>query len=76
MSRTDSRIWKEIRGDEDIFEGLGDQSFRTASSATAPSPFIRLDPFHTESFNNVANEAAVEDPDIEDEEEGWSDVSV
>jgi len=81
---TNSRIWKEIRGDEDIFEGTGDKSFHTHSS-TAQSPFIRIDPFHSDEEMRVAkirralNEIAVEDrmdehPDTE--VDNWSDVSV
>ncbi len=82
--RTNSRIWKEIKGDEDIFEDTADKSFRTHSS-TAQSPFIRIDPFHSDEELRVAkirralNEIAVEDrmdehPDSD--VDNWSDVSV
>jgi hypothetical protein len=56
-----------------MFEGLGDQSFRTASSLTALSPFIRLDPFGAEA-RHTANEIAADGKTSE--EEDWSDVSV
>jgi hypothetical protein len=59
-----------------MFEGLGDQSFRTASSAIAPSPFIRLDPFHAENPRSVTNEVIVDNKPDEEDEGGWSDVSV
>jgi hypothetical protein len=81
---TNCRIWKEIKGDEDIFEGTGDKSFRTHSS-TAQSPFIRIDPFHSDEEMRVAkirralNEVAIEDKTDEHqdtEEDNWSDVSV
>jgi hypothetical protein len=79
-----SRIWKEVRGDEDIFEGAGDLSLRTRSSVTAPYPFSRVDPFHTEIKSwSAMNEVAVVDEKEENEEAAeqeedcnWSDVSV
>src|SRR5579859_36942 len=82
-SGIDYRIWKEIKGDEDIFEGTRDKSFRTQSS-TAQTPFIRVDPFHSDEEMRVAkirralNEVAVEDKadEIQDTEDDWSDVSV
>ena len=43
----DGRIWRELRGDEDPFEGMGDQSFRTRSSVTAP--IFKSDPFNIKS---------------------------
>ena len=75
------RIWKEIRGDEEIFE-VGEQSFRTRSSLTGPSPFVRLDPFRADNhklIRTVENEVAVEDPledQLAEEEDDWSDVSI
>jgi hypothetical protein len=77
---TDCRIWKDVKGDEDIFEGSGDKSFRTHSS-TAQGPFIRVDPLWSEEEARVVkaqsqmNEVAVEE-EHEEEEETWSDVSV
>lgn len=53
-----------------MFEGLGDQSFHTTSSAAASSPF------RTEQLQSVVNEVAAEDEIDEEEEEYWSDVSV
>ena len=74
------RIWKEIRGDEEIFE-VGEQSFRTRSSLTGLSPFVRLDPFRADNHElmSVGNDVAVEDPledQLEQEEDDWSDVSI
>jgi hypothetical protein len=80
----DFRIWKDVKGEDDIFEGVGDRSFRTHSS-TAQGPFIRSDPFWSVEEARVAkarsqmNEVAVEDTQDEQEqgdEETWSDVSV
>jgi hypothetical protein len=73
-----------VKGDADIFEGVGDRSFRTHSS-TAQGTFIRSDPFWSEEEARVAkarsqmNEVAVEDKQDEQEqgdEETWSDASV
>lgn len=75
------RIWKEIRGDEDI--NFKDRSFGSGSSV-AVSPFIRLDPFSADRMKNSGNEIAVEEEEGEEgkslveekDEDGWSDVSV
>jgi len=77
------RIWKEINGDQDIFEGMGDKSFLTHSS-TAQIPFIRVDPFQRDEEMRMAktrralNEVAVEDEGdaTQESEDNWSDVSL
>jgi hypothetical protein len=72
------RIWKEVCGDEDIFEGMGDGSFRSRSSNPF-TPFIHLDPFRADRMRNSGNEIAVNDEEEqheEEEEDTWSDVSV
>lgn len=73
------RIWNDVCGDEDIFDEMGDRSFRSLSSNPV-TPFIHLDPFRADRMRNSGNEIAVEDEEEhqgEDEEEDtWSDVSV
>jgi hypothetical protein len=73
-----------VKGDEDIFEGVVDRSFRTHSS-TVQGPFVRSDPFWTVEEARIAkvrsqmNVVAVEDIQDEQEqgdEETWSDASV
>ena len=59
--RTDvgDRIWRDLRGEEDPFEGMGNQSFRTRSSVTAP--IFKVDPFNVKNGINANNEFAVID---------------
>jgi len=61
--RTDvgDRIWRDLRGEEDPFEGMGNQSFRTRSSVTAP--IFKVDPFNVKNGHDANNEVAVIDDD-------------
>ena len=58
-TETDCRIWRELRGHEDPFEGMGDQIVRTRSSITAP--LFKVDPFNVTKNGNRSNEIAVMD---------------
>ena len=62
LPETDDRIWREIRGDEEIVKW--DQSFRTTSSIAEPSPFVRLGSFSADNhtwMRSLGDEVAVED---------------
>ena len=79
MTIVDDRIWREYRGDENMFDGVGDKSFRSHSSTAGQTPFIRDRPVDEDlraaRIKSALNEVAVEDK-TEEEDEGWSDVSV
>jgi len=63
-----------------MFEGVGDKSFRTHSSAAGQPPFdkgAQMDEdLRAARIRSALNEVAVEDKSEEEEEDGWSDVSV
>jgi inositol-hexakisphosphate 5-kinase len=73
------RIWREHHGNEDMFEGVGDKSFRTHSSTAGQTPFKREnitdEDLQAARIKSALNEVAVEEK-YELDEDGWSDVSV
>lgn len=62
-----------------MFEGVGDKSFRTHSSTAGQTPFVKEaqmdEDLRAARIRSALNEVAVEDKS-EEEEDGWSDVSV
>lgn len=55
-----------MRGEEDPFEGMGDQSFRTRSSVTAP--IFKTDPFNIKNAVDAAAVAANNEVAVIDDE--------
>jgi hypothetical protein len=75
----DDRIWKEVRGEEDMAEYIDSASRSHSSHYNHPPPIFKLDPFST--MNEVAvidekEENMTPPQSFEDEEDDWSDVSV
>ena len=76
------RIWKEVRGAEDMFANIDSPSRSPSSYTYPPRVIFKRNPFHEDKANEIAVIDDDEDKRVSDfledenEEENWSDVSV
>lgn len=75
----DGRIWKEVRGEEDMAGYIDSASRSHSSHNNHPPPILfKLDPFSTMNEVAVVDEKEEKKPlqSFDGEEDDWSDVSV